>query len=94
MQLTVSLLALGAMALGIKIYAHGYCNSVEGVALWLKRHAKGVREMHSHKHREINQRWVRELESTPMSVEDLRGLPTFAQGKSALVVGIRGKEVE
>lgn len=58
----VGVLILLATWIVICVVSHGYANTIDSVAYWLHRHARGVREMHARRAGQIQTKWVRELE--------------------------------
>ncbi len=42
--------------------AHGYSNTVESVALALRRHARSMRQLHARRAATVSEAWVKELE--------------------------------
>ena len=59
--IVVSLLA--ACYAAILLYARGYANALDSLALRLHRHARRVRQMHERRQQAIFEAWQRELEA-------------------------------
>ena len=54
-----------AAAWGFVCYVgHGYANTVDHLSWMLHKHAKGVRSRHRARQAVVNERWVRELETS------------------------------
>jgi hypothetical protein len=56
---------LAGLLVGLFLFAHGYANVAEALALRLLLHARRVREMHERRAKVLRERWLEILADSP-----------------------------